>query len=774
MMRQALPVRAVRRLSVALGLALAALLQPAALVRGAAEGLLPWQRTEQVPVAGSLRPLDGYLGLPWRDSGGPAGKILVCPAEKAPWGTGLLRWTVTIDHHDGGAYPLGWPSFEARPEPPLDLRAGPVLRFRIRLASDRSAPARVRFIVWSAGKGRLNQPLPPLRPGVWVTVSQDLATVPSLDHVDRVHFFLCEEEYDHAEKLVFEVGGFELCATEARVLPLAAGEAGLALWCGSRGDTGDTMVLLDETTAPLPLVLRVETGAGCELRPEDELRVRFREVFADTLTERSLPLGQPVGAGVLTRLTTAVPVAGLRPGYYLVTADLRRAGKSLLGGRVGCDDLYIRLPGESMTFTVLSVRTGMCLWGRDLLHGGIMCRTAIALPHAFDPLDRETYPEFLRAFAHSTGKHSEGNEAGCTGLALAAEAFRASGARERQRFAEGLLDDACRQIIRRTQAPSGAFTTWSNELADAGIGKGGGSERFGSYDSNQVGETVRALTYAILYYRQDATRREWVGELDQACRRACEYLVAHSVQPADGSSHVLRHLRLNEAPDGKVTVRTYVQEGRQCDVYLGRALAGLSYYAYARLLLGEEVPADWWPVLDETTAWCARKMRPNGWFDWQCEDVVEGGCHTFLGNIYVGEGLFGCYLADCVAGRPAAAAAAREAAHKAYRYVTDDCIVRGRKFEYPLEFWVGPYVYWLFTEWLATAGPDPAFQDWLGVLDRRWSQERGWHDFLDRAPNGGCGRTNTNGMLEVSILGYLGIKHMAEAGRPLAWPLTRP
>jgi hypothetical protein len=425
-----------------------------------------------------------------------------------------------------------------------------------------------------------------------------------------------------------------------------------------------------------------------------------------------------------------------------------------------------------MAYTVLSVRTGMCLWVKDLLYGGIMCRTAIALPHAYDPLAKETYPEFVRVFAHATGKHSEGNEAGCTGLALAAEAFRASGARERQRFTEGLLDDACRHMIRVTQAPSGAFTTWSNELADEGVGKGGGSEHFGGYDSNQIGEAVRALTYAILYYRADPVRLDWLRELDQACLRACQYLVAHSVQAADGIPHVLRHLGLTERPDGTVTPRTYVQEGRQCDVYLGRALAGLSYYAYARQLLGQQVPAEWWPVLDDTVAWCARKLKPDGWFDWQCEDVVEGGCHTFLGNLYIGEGLFGCYLADRVAGRADAAEAARAAAHKAYRYVTDACTVRGKRFEYPLEFWVGPYVYWLFTEWQATVAPDPVFQDWLTALDRRWSVERAWADFLDRAPTGGCGRTTTNGMLEISILGYLGIKQMAEAGKPLAWPVA--
>ena len=53
-----------------------------------------------------------------------------------------------------------------------------------------------------------------------------------------------------------------------------------------------------------------------------------------------------------------------------------------------------------------------------------------------------------------------------------------------------------------------------------------------------------------------------------------------------------------------------------------------------------------------------------------------------------------------------------------------------------------------------------------------WDTER--KDFLDR-PRGGTpgyvGRASANGMLNVAILGYLGIKQMEEIGRPLHWEL---
>ena len=328
-------------------------------------------------------------------------------------------------------------------------------------------------------------------------------------------------------------------------------------------------------------------------------------------------------------------------------------------------------------------------------------------------------------------------------------------------------------MIEHMQSSSGGARTTTNEIANGGYEVDWGKNGY-AYDSNQIGEWMRAITYAIIYYQQVPQKQRRARELSAAVRRAGDYLVAHSLQESDGLPNVLRHLRLNERPDGSVEQVTYVQEDRQCDVYLGRALAGLSYYAYAMQLLGDDVPDDWWSVLDETVEWSARKMRPNGWFDWQCEDIVEGGCHTFLGNIYIGEGLFGCYLANKLAGRDLEAAKAAEATRRAYRYVTDDCYINGEKYEYPLEFWVGPYVYWLFTEYVDAIGPEPALDDWLQVLDERWSIEREWRDFLDRPRDGSnyVGRASANGMLNVALLGYLGIKQMDEIGEPLHWPIA--
>ena len=736
---------------------------------GTAQDLLPWQQWVQKPIPESTKKLENLFDLPWRSSGGKEGTLAISEGT-GPWGGKYFDFRVKIDHLNEGAYPQGWPAFETQPKPALDFSGHEAIQYWIRCDTKLDRMLLIRFILWTDGAGRINTIIPPFRPGEWVHVTHRLTDVPAVDKADRIHFFLCENEYAHHDEMTFRIGGFQLCNLKQEVSELPPGEAAMGLWVGERADTGNQAVILDEGASRLPALMVFEAGDDLALRADDDLRIKLHEVFTGEQTRRSATLGQDVPAGKIARVTTQLDVEGLAPGYYLVVADVQRDGESLLCGRVGSDDLYVKRPGESMTYTVLSLRTGMVMWIRDQLYGDIIGWAKAALPHTYDPLDTKTYSEFIRAHAAVTWKHTEGNEAGDTGLALAAEAFRKSGDMTRCRFAEWLLEDSLRHMTEHMQAPSGGVRTTTNELAGGGYATNWAAGGF-SYDSNQIGEWMRAVTYAIIYYSRVPGKRERARELSAAVRKSADYLVAHAAQDSDGISHVLRHLRLNERPDGTVEQVTYHQEGRQCDVYLGRALAGLSYYAYAMQLLGEDVPAEWWEVLDDTVEWSLWKMKPNGWFDWQCEDIVEGGCHTFLGNIYIGEGLFGCYLADKMAGREEAAARAAEATRKAYRYVTDDCWIKGKKFEYPLEFWVGPYVYWLFTEYLDTVGPDEAFEDWLQVLDHKWSVEREWRDFLDRPRDGAgyVGRASANGMLNVALLGYLGIRQMAEIGQPLHW-----
>lgn len=731
---------------------------------------LPWQQWLQVPDEAKSKSLDSLMTLPWKNVGGKEGTLSLSE-ETGPWGGKYFNFHVKIDWRNEAAYPQGWPAFELRPSPALDFSGYDAISYWIRCETKLDRALDLRFILWSGGQGRLNTQIPPFRPGQWVRVVHPIRSFPQMDQVDRVHFFLCESDYQHNDEMTFQIGGLQLCNLKKELSQLEPGQSAMGLWLGERADTSERIVMLERGTKTVPALLVCETAKETTFAPEDELRLKLHEVFSGKETIQTRKLGQAVAAGQVSRLTTTLDSSALEPGYYLIVADVLRDGKSLLGGRVGCDDLYVPKPGESMTYTVLSVRTGMVLWLRDLLYGGIMGWSRTALPHVYDPLDKATYRDFLRVMSAATWKHTEGNEAGDTGLALAAQAFRESGDMVRCRFTEWLLDDSLDHMINHMQAPSGGTCTQVNELGTNGYRENWAAGGF-DCDSNQTGEWMRALTYGLLYYSRIPEKHDRALELSAACRKAADYLVAHSLQDSDGIPGVMRHLRLQEKPDGSVRQVVYQQEGRQCDVYLGRALAGLSYYAYAMQLLGQKVPESWWPVLDNTVRWSEQKMKPNGWFDWQCEDIVEGGCHTFLGNIYIAEGTFGCYLADKYAGREEAAAKAAAVTLKGYRYVTDDCWIRGRKYEYPTEFWVGPYVYWLFTEYQDTIGKDPRLGDWLTVLDRKWSVEREWRDYLDRPTEGTgyVGRAASNGMLNVAVLGYLGIKQLEELGRPLHWP----
>ncbi|HPT97923.1 MAG TPA: hypothetical protein PLU39_08635 [Armatimonadota bacterium] len=736
---------------------------------------LPWQREVDQPDPTAVKPLPDLVSERWRSTGGAEGSVAPS-AENGPWGAPYLRFRIKVDHFNAGNYPQGWPSISYDGQPPLDFSGWDAIQFRIRGVSklDRLLP--IRFILRSDGELRINQLVKPFRAGDWQTVRFRIRNIPAIDKVTLLHFFICESDYAHGDEITFEIGGFELCNLKKGITRLPATEAAAALYVGERTDTSDEMVILENPTGNIPALLAFETGGQVELAATDTVRFRFREMFTGKEMVHTAPLGEPVPKGSIVRVTRAIPLDGLKliPGYYLITADVLRGGKSVLNGRVGSDDLYVKAPGESMTYTVLSVRTGMASWVRDILYGDLMCRTRIALPHVYDPLNKETFPQFVSLFAHSSGKHTEGNEAGDRGLVLAAEAFRKSGDIARARFAEALLKDSLEHMITAMQSPEGGTITWSNELMDRHgdvlENKGGASESFGSYDSNQMGEWLRPLAYSVLYFRTVPGEEQTVRRLLAAGKKAADFLARHATAESDGIPDVIRHVRLHARPDGSVQQQVYYQEGRKCDVYLGRALAGLAYFAYALQVSGEKVPERYWRVMDQTVTWSMKKMKPDtGWFDWQCEDIVEGGCHTFLGNIYIGEGLFGCYLASRSAGRAAQAAAAAKAAHLAYRYVTDHCTIRGQRYKPPLEFWVGPYVYWLFTEYHDAVGKDPAFQEWLETLHRQWAVDREWRDFLARDEKAGH-RTSTNGALEISILGYLGLRHLEEIGKPYHLP----
>ena len=731
--------------------------------------LYPWEGARETLCAGTAVCRPDLMSLPWTAGGGPEGRLSIVDAE----GSKTYEWRIKIDHHNAGAYPVGWPSCDALLKSGVDLSGHKMLSLRMRATRDVGHPQSVRVIIAAEGGGEgrsVNRQLASFRTTDWQEILVELPNKEWLSDVRRLHFYLNECDYQHGDEVVFQFKDFRLGEPTTMPVPLKNGLAGASLWVGDRADADSRAVILDAGSKTLPAVLHVENRMDRRIPDTATVLVRLRDVVTGRDALHEIPLGVAVPSGGRVRVEFPIDISGLKGSYYHALADILVDGKSVLDIRKGSDDFLLKRPGESMTSAMLLLRAGLASWLCDRIHGGFMVSTDISLPHAYDPYDVRlaAYGEFLRRFAFTTTKICEGYEAGMPGQALAAEAYRRAGDAERQAFLEGMLWNSASAML-TMQDPCGGALVAVNELFTDGIGSGGGvCPHNSTYNADQTAEWMRALSYAAFYYLRRGGAADRVRRLNEACLKAGRFLVANCRWYEKGANGSLQNFDLTLNPTGGVTRMVYHQAGRQCDVYAPRLVAGLSYSAVALMKSGERVPDEWWSALDASVDWMSRKMKPNGWFDWQCGDEVEDGCHTFLGNIYLGEGMFGAALANRLAGRPERAAAAIDAAHKAYRYVTDDCWVRGRRFECPIEFWTGPYVYWLFTEWNRHAGREPVFADWLATMDRRWREERRWGDFL-RVPGMNCGRADTNGMLTVAILGYLGLREMEETGRP--WSL---
>ena len=717
----------------------------------------PWIEKVQRLQPGSVVPLKELSTLGWKAS---------APETSCLVDDGTIIWRITVDHKNDSAHPVGWPSLQVRPDRHLDFSKANALAFDFRATCDIARPQVLRFVL-KHGSDMIRAPITVERVGAWQEVVVDLGGKAWLNDIDLVHFYICESDYHHGDKLCFEARNFRIGHAELCPVPLKRGQAGASLWIGTRADANSQLVMAKEGDRHLPYVLHVDNNLSAALSASAEITFRFSNVFTGQKTQRRVPLGRTVSSGVRSRLSGVISLDGLAGSYYHVLADIEDGGKSVLDIRKGSDDLYIARPDESMVYSVLSFRAGLAYWVRDLRHGGFMHMVDVALPHTYDPLDPSpvSYKAFLRHFARNTCKVCEGYEAGMAGLALAAEAFHMSGDVARTRFMERMLWDSCQAML-TMQDECGGVVTQVNELMEEGLGFGwGGEKRDYRYSCDQTAEWMHGLTYATFYYLKRGGEAEKVRQLNSACRKAAGFLLKH----ARDVTGVLRNFIVTFKADGSVSRRSFVEDGRACDVYQPRIVSGLSFTALALMEAGERVPETWWSAFAMTTRWMASKMDGDGWFDNTCPDTREKPCcHTFLGNIYAGEGLFSAGLAAARASRIRESSQAYQAARRAYRYVTDSCQYVGVRYRPPLEFWVGPYLYWLFDAWEDYVGIEPVFRDWRKRMDHGWRVERQWNDFL-RMPGPKVERAAHNGLLEVSILGYLGLRQMEDRG--IQWKL---
>lgn len=704
----------------------------------------------------------------WTAGGGPESSVKMIPDPENP-NRHALQLSITTDLQGpaGSQYPAGWPSCGYEVKPPQDWRGFNWVVFRIKVDSPATSKLfPIRFIIHTNGKTTLNKLVPPLRPGKWIDARFDLSKVPDLDKVDLAHLYICEDEYPDKLQMTFMAKDFRLEKTETLDQYLPPKECSVAAYL----NPDDKWTLLEPGTQKLACTLKIETGSECALATTDAVVWKARNMFDGTELSGKAPLTTAVEAGKPGEAVVEVPLKGDTPGYYLLTTDLLRDGKSLCGGRVGAADFYVKKPGESMAYTVMSYRLGLLNWLTDRFYGGLMTHGSILLPHTYDPLSKETYPLWLKQWCTDSGKNTEGLEAGVTGLVFACEAFRRSADKVRTAAADKLLKDCLDAMIRSMQDPDGGVKIVTNELEQNYgdiLGEMGWTSS--SRDSNQVGEWVRPIARAVFYFRNIKGQEQYTQKLLSACNAAADFIVRNSTDKVGEREHVLRHFTFPPySPDQTLPLKRtlYHQEGRQCEVYTGRAMSGVSYVAYAMAVCGKQVPASWLTMLRETTAWAKERMEPQGgWFDWGCADVVEGGCHTFLGNQYIGEGTMGEYMLEKQLKHDKEAAVAAEATKMAYHYLTDNCVIHGKKFGIPGEFWVGPYLYWEFAEYNSYIERDPTFAQWMQGITDIYVKQHQWDDFTNPKVDK-VGRASDQGSLVTAILGWLGLYTMDEMGKP--------
>ena len=86
-----------------------------------------------------------------------------------------------------------------------------------------------------------------------------------------------------------------------------------------------------------------------------------------------------------------------------------------------------------------------------------------------------------------------------------------------------------------------------------------------------------------------------------------------------------------------------------------------------------------------------------------------------------------------------------------------------------LEFWVGPYLYWQYSEYLGSIGYEKPFADYLAVLHKNWAVDRNWKDFTQRGGGDMVGRADDLSHLTMALPAYPGLRYLEEIGKPFKY-----
>lgn len=761
----------------------------------------------QVPVpAGYQAEVKGRKSLDdilteWKSTGGKEGNASL-DSETVKAGRHSLRFDIKIDHFNEGVYPVGWPSITHRFEPPADWREYNGISFWVRVSDNTKDKKQNKIYILRLHLRNRGQNASGLSKIIinkvdqWqffmIPITKNNIPMP-LDKVEHIQFFISESDYKNGDEITFYIDGITLFKTE--IYPEMPKEKEVFMWlCLGNPEWA---YLLDDSTERITGFARITTGARCSLSKEDEILFTFHDVFG-SFGERpgwerikkgglNIPVKQYLmkiqkecPAGTTTELNLSIPVKGLNliPGYYYVTMDIKKEGKSITSGRVGCDDFYLRRRNESMVESAIGYRLGMGLFCRDMLFGGVMSKTELCLPGTYDPLEIETYPNFLQRYAVDTGKYGEHFEMGISGCVFAATALRAKRDIERARFVEYIMKDTIDYIINHLLCEDGSVLSGDNDLARkyAGIlmGKGSPSSSNTFRNADQIGELLRTLARVVLHLQNVPEEEKTVQRYLETGEKIANFLVKHSTEDVENFGPTLKVFYFTGfGKEMKKTLRTE-QEGSPCIVYHPRVGSGVNYFAYAMAIAGRQIPEEWKKVLNNTLLWHMDILTKNkGHYDIVCGDRVEGGCHRPLGNIYVGEFFIGQYFYSKQIGDKKGMDIASKGAKISFEFLLEHGGPRGKPYkEGGIGFdsqWVRPYLYWLFTEYINNIENNERMKEFMQERSYDWEVVRKWADTFSRVYISSPRISPWAGGERLSQLGFLGCRLLEEIGKPFKY-----
>jgi len=567
--------------------------------------------------------------------------------------------------------------------------------------------------------------------------------IPNLKKITGIDFQMEEISETHGAEIDILLDEFKLLKTKP--VPWTrrckSGTALTALYVGA----AEEMTILPAGTESIAAAVGVVTGRSCFITNEYKFRFVFHEVFSGKKTVYEIHSPGNVIPEAKALIPVALPIKGLKPGFYLAIVDVLKDGKSILNGRVGVDDFYIQKKGESIEYSLMSWMTAETYFAQHPKYGYVYKRVRGSLPHTWNPLDPKTYREFLLAHGRDAVFYIEDLHSSGMALPYAAEVFRHAGDVTRQKFTEGML----RRLIDFMTGPmmlndEGAVICSGCPIADNDGDKlphgtlGMKPTRINHCHESQTCDWFIIVGRAAMYFASLGNDVKYAKAL---CKKM-DFAVPFTVEAfgekignriVPWNYHSLSTLKLKnrwrfipKGPSGEPTQYC-------CGT---RSLPGFAIYALARQSIMGSVPELAKKVLRDTAHWYGERVdKHNGWTDHESEK-------PFLeANMYTGEGYTAYYIYCKLIGDEKEAARVKKWGLLAYEFITDHSmagakckdgkITGGKRVKLIWNNWGGSVMVWSFYEYLLHLGEEPKFRTYMDKILGLW-KGRGYRDMLHR------------------------------------------